>query len=95
MKISDLILPFKVILLNILILLFAVGCESNQEQIKTRIPASVKHKKSIPPPATPKPAPPDSLIDPDTIESHERIHKKPEIRTYKRVINFHKKPLIT
>jgi hypothetical protein len=101
MKIPDLILPFKLALLQLLVVFFVVGCENNQEPVKTRMPASVEQKKNLPPPATPTPvpepitAPPDSLISPDTVESHDRIQKKPEIRTIRRVLNFHKKPLIT
>jgi hypothetical protein len=95
MKISDLTLPFKPIPFSVLILFLSIGCESNREQIKTTIPASVEQKKPIPRPAVPNPVPPDSLIAPDTVESHDRVQKKSEIRVYKRVLNFHKKPLIT
>jgi hypothetical protein len=99
MKISDLILPFKIILCCTVVILTGAACGRNQEHIKTiLIPASSErkiNKRLVPQHTTPKPIPSDSLVVPDTVESHDRIQKKPEIRIYKRTINFHKTPLIT
>ncbi|HXA02877.1 MAG TPA: hypothetical protein VNW99_12860 [Cytophagaceae bacterium] len=99
MKISDLTLPFILILPCALIMTLGVGCETNQEHIKTDlIPASAERKtikKPEPQQTAPQPVPPDSLVVPDTVESQDRIQKKPEIRIYKRILNFHKKALIT
>lgn len=99
MKISDLTLPFTVILPGALIIILGVGCEIKQEHKKTNfIPASAEKKinrKSVPQQTEPRPLPPDSLVIPDTVESQNGIQKKPEIRIYKRIINFHKRALIT
>jgi hypothetical protein len=97
MKISDLTLPFIIILPGALIMLGA-GCETNQEHKSNVIPASSERKiikKSEPLQVAPQVVPPDSLVAPDTVESQDRVQKKPEIRTFKRILNFHRKPLIT
>ena len=98
MKISDFTLSFYTILPAALIML-GTGCEMNQEHIKKDlIPASSERKiikKPVPQQIAPRPMPPDSLAAPDTVETHDRIQKKSEIRIYKRILNFHKKPLIT
>jgi hypothetical protein len=92
-------LSFYTIIPAALIMMLGTGCEMNQEHIKKDlIPASSERKiikKSVPQQAAPRPMPPDSLAAPDTIETHDRIQKKPEIRVYKRILNFNKKPLIT
>jgi hypothetical protein len=99
MKISDLTLPFLIILPGALILMLGVGCETNQEHIKTDLIPASSERKIIKKPeiqqTAPRPVPPDSLVTPDTVETHDRVQKKPEIRIYKRTLNFHKKPLIT
>jgi hypothetical protein len=98
MKISDLTLPFLIILPSAAIMILGSGCETNQHNKTDLIPASVEKniiKKPEIQQTAPRPAPPDSLVTPDTVETHDRIQKKPEIRIYKRILNFHKKPLIT
>jgi hypothetical protein len=94
-----LISSLKLIYLG-LILVFFSGCEANQESINTTsvkphsINKTIKKQKSEKPVNIPV-IKPDSTQAPDTVETHDTQQKKPEIRMIRRVLNFHKKPLIT
>jgi hypothetical protein len=86
-----------------LILLLLPACETNQESIKTtsvkpfnkpnRTPRIREQEKSVNIPVVK----PDGAINkPDTVETHDRLpQKKSEIKMVRKVLNFHKKPLIT
>jgi hypothetical protein len=77
------------------------GCETNEETIKT---TSVKphttnkiyRKQETQNPVNIPVIKPDSAITPDTVETHDtQPQKKLEPKMIRRVLNFHKKPLIT
>jgi hypothetical protein len=100
MKSLRLISSLNLILLG-LILFVIIACETKQESIKTRsikaaVPNKYIPKRELKKPVTIPVVKPDSTITPDTVETHDtRPQKKTEIKMFRRVLNFHKKPLIT
>lgn len=79
---------------------FLASCDSGNDsvQIKSSLPVKTDKQNIKIPQAEPvqaAPVAPDSLAKPDTVESHEGIQRKPEYKIIRRVLNFHKKPLIT
>ena len=83
------------------ILVSILGCETNEETIKT---TSVKphtsnkilKKQEMERPVNVPVIKQDSTITPDTVETHDtQPQKKLEPKMIRRVLNFHKKPLIT
>jgi hypothetical protein len=100
MKSIRLILSLNIIIIG-LILLLLPSCETNQESVKINSikpnkPNKIQIKPEIEKPVNIPVFKPDSTIVPDTVETHDtQPQKKIETRIVRKVLNFHKKPLIT
>jgi hypothetical protein len=99
MKSLRLISSLNLIYLCFILVSFS-GCETNQETIKTTSvkpqPINKIQKQEVEKPVNIPVIKQDSITAPDTVETHDRVlQKKSEIKVIRRVLNFHRKPLIT